>query len=119
VLAIKPIDAKKAAEAMEIPKGKEGNYTLNDSLADALALCRLLRAVPAKVNVIPFNPHEQSEFQRPNDDAVKRFQQVLFDHHIQVNVRRPRGDDIAAACGQLQGQAAGLWNEAGREAALQ
>ena len=92
---------------------------INDSIADALALCRLLRAVPAKVNVIPFNPHEQSEFQRPDDDAVKRCQQVLFDHHIQVNVRRPRGDDIAAACGQLQGQAGGLWNEAAREAALQ
>jgi len=77
---------------------------VNDSTADALALCRLLRGVPSKVNVIPFNPHPGSEFHRPADDAVKRFQQVLFDHKIQVNVRRPRGDDIAAACGQLQGQ---------------
>lgn len=78
---------------------------VNDSTADALALCRLLRGVPSKVNVIPFNPHPDSEFHRPSDEAVKRFQQVLFDHKIQVNVRRPRGDDIAAACGQLQGQA--------------
>lgn len=78
---------------------------VNDSLADARALCRVLRGVPSKVNVIPFNAHEHSEFQRPTEESVKQFQQVLFDHHIQVNVRRPRGDDIAAACGQLQGHA--------------
>lgn len=76
---------------------------VNDSVADAAALCRLLRGVPSKVNLIPFNPHPGSEFHRPSDDAVKRFQQVLFDHKLQVNIRRPRGDDIAAACGQLQG----------------
>jgi hypothetical protein len=68
---------------------------VNDSLADANALCRVLRGVPSKVNVIPFNPHPESQFERPTDEAVKRFQQVLFDHKIQVNVRRPRGDDIA------------------------
>jgi len=84
---------------------------VNDSGADALALCRLLCGVPSKVNVIPFNPHAESEFERPLDEAINRFQQVLFDHHIQVNLRRPRGDDIAAACGQLQGQAEGPWRE--------
>lgn len=78
---------------------------VNDSVVDATALCRVLRGVPSKVNVIPFNPHPESEFERPADEDVKQFQQVLFDHNIQVNVRRPRGDDIAAACGQLQGQA--------------
>jgi 23S rRNA (adenine2503-C2)-methyltransferase len=77
---------------------------VNDSEADARALCRALRSIPSKVNVIPFNPHPSSEFERPDDAAVKKFQQVLFDHKIQVNVRRPRGDDIAAACGQLQGE---------------
>ncbi len=84
---------------------------VNDSVADAAALCRMLRGVPSKVNVIPFNAHPESEFERPADEDVKRFQQVLFDHNIQVNVRRPRGDDIAAACGQLQGQADGRWRE--------
>lgn len=84
---------------------------VNDSVADANALCRVLRGVPSKVNVIPFNPYPESEFERPADEDVKRFQQVLFDHKIQVNVRRPRGDDIAAACGQLQGQAEGRWRE--------
>lgn len=80
---------------------------VNDSLADAKALCRLLRGVPSKVNLIPFNPHPESEFLRPADEAVQAFKQVLFDHQMQVNVRRPRGDDIAAACGQLQGEAQG------------
>jgi 23S rRNA (adenine2503-C2)-methyltransferase len=80
---------------------------VNDSAADAAALCHVLRGVPSKVNVIPFNPHPESAFERPAEADVKRFQQVLFDHNIQVNVRRPRGDDIAAACGQLQGQAQG------------
>ncbi|MBM2802607.1 MAG: Dual-specificity methyltransferase RlmN [Deltaproteobacteria bacterium] len=84
---------------------------VNDSVADATALCRVLGGVPSKVNLIPFNPHPESEFERPADADVKRFQQVLFDHNIQVNVRRPRGDDIAAACGQLQGQAEGRWGE--------
>jgi len=84
---------------------------VNDSVAHATALCRVLRGVPSKVNVIPFNPHPGSEFERPTDEDVKRFQQVLFDHKIQVNVRRPRGDDIAAACGQLQGQAEGRWQD--------
>jgi 23S rRNA (adenine2503-C2)-methyltransferase len=77
---------------------------VNDSEADARALCRALRGIPSKVNVIPFNPHPGSEFDRPDDAAVKKFQQVLFDHKLQVNLRRPRGDDIAAACGQLQGE---------------
>ena len=77
---------------------------VNDALEDAQALCQVLRGVPSKVNLIPFNPHPGSEFHRPTDEAVKRFRQVLFDHQLQVNVRRPRGDDIAAACGQLQGQ---------------
>ena len=91
---------------------------INDSVADAAALCRVLRGVQSKVNVIPFNPHPQSEFQRPDDEDVRRFQQVLFDHRIQVNIRRPRGDDIAAACGQLQGQAAGPRSEAFQEPSL-
>ena len=85
---------------------------VNDSLADAQALCKVLGGVPSKVNVIPFNPHPGSAFERPADQTVKCFQQVLFDHGIQANVRRARGDDIAAACGQLQGQAERHWRDA-------
>jgi 23S rRNA (adenine2503-C2)-methyltransferase len=76
---------------------------INDSPDDARQLCDLLRGVRCKVNVIPFNPHPESPFQRPSDSEVERFQEVLSARGVQVNVRRPRGDDIQAACGQLQG----------------
>jgi 23S rRNA (adenine2503-C2)-methyltransferase len=77
---------------------------VNDSVEDARQLCRLLEGVRCKINVIPFNPHPGSRFQRPTDAEVERFQQVLHESGIQINVRRPRGDDIQAACGQLQGE---------------
>ena len=77
---------------------------VNDSVEDAQNLSQLLRGIRCKVNVIPFNPHPGSAFQRPSDVDIERFQQVLQRHGLQVNVRRPRGDDIQAACGQLQGE---------------
>jgi 23S rRNA (adenine2503-C2)-methyltransferase len=79
-------------------------HGVNDSVEDAKALCQLLRDIRCKVNVIPFNPHPGSRYRRPDDSAVERFQQVLQAHGLQINVRRPRGDDIQAACGQLQGE---------------
>jgi 23S rRNA (adenine2503-C2)-methyltransferase len=77
---------------------------VNDAVADARQLCQLLEGIRCKVNLIPFNPHPGSRFQRPSDLAIEQFQQVLDRHGIQTNVRRPRGDDIQAACGQLQGE---------------
>jgi 23S rRNA (adenine2503-C2)-methyltransferase len=77
---------------------------VNDSVEDARQLCRLLEGIRCKVNVIPFNPHPGSRFQRPTDAEVERFVQFLHENGIQINVRRPRGDDIQAACGQLQGE---------------
>ena len=77
---------------------------VNDSEQNALELCGLLKGVRCKVNVIPFNPHPGSEFARPTAAAIERFQNVLREHGLQINVRRPRGDDIQAACGQLQGE---------------
>ncbi len=77
---------------------------VNDSEQAALQLCELLEGIRCKINVIPFNPHPGSEFRRPTAAAIERFQNVLHQHGLQVNVRRPRGDDIQAACGQLQGE---------------
>jgi 23S rRNA (adenine2503-C2)-methyltransferase len=77
---------------------------VNDSVEDARNLVKLLKGIPSKVNVIPFNPHPQSRFQRPSADEIARFQAVLNDAGLQINIRRPRGDDIQAACGQLQGE---------------
>ncbi len=85
---------------------------VNDSALEAQQLGELLRGIRCKVNLIPFNPHPESEFQRPSAAAVERFQQTLQERGLQINVRRPRGDDIRAACGQLQGE------EQGRRAAV-
>jgi 23S rRNA (adenine2503-C2)-methyltransferase len=77
---------------------------VNDSEQHAHQLAKLLQGIPSKVNVIPFNPHPGSAFLRPTDAEITRFQNVLHDAGVQINVRRPRGGDIQAACGQLQGE---------------
>jgi 23S rRNA (adenine2503-C2)-methyltransferase len=77
---------------------------VNDSVEDAQQLVQLLRGIRCKVNVIPFNAHAGSAFERPSEPEIEGFQRVLQDHGLQVNLRRPRGDDIQAACGQLQGE---------------
>ncbi len=98
--------------ALPLPRRKRITFEyvllrgVNDSVEDAENLCRLLRGIRCKVNVIPFNPHPGSVFERPTDTEIERFQQVLRKHGLQINVRRPRGDDIQAACGQLQGEVA-------------
>ena len=74
---------------------------LNDLAADAAELAGKLRGIRCKVNLIPFNPHEGSGYRRPPDSAIERFGETLRARGVQVNVRRPRGDDIQAACGQL------------------
>tara|TARA_R110000772_G_scaffold48089_1_gene109781 strand:+ start:4121 stop:5269 length:1149 start_codon:yes stop_codon:yes gene_type:complete len=83
-------------------------YTLiagvNDQLEHARELALLLAEFPCKVNLIPFNSFPQSDYQRPSGNAVSRFWQVLVDAGYIVTVRTTRGDDIAAACGQLVGQ---------------
>jgi 23S rRNA (adenine2503-C2)-methyltransferase len=79
---------------------------VNDSPEDALRLAKLLKGIKCKVNLIPFNPFPGSGFQRPDDAAVRRFQQVLLDHHYTAPVRESRGQDISAACGQLRERAA-------------
>jgi 23S rRNA (adenine2503-C2)-methyltransferase len=74
---------------------------VNDSLDDARRLARLLSGIKAKVNLIPLNPAAGIPYERPSDQRVDRFAQVLADRHITVSVRKSRGRDIRAACGQL------------------
>ena len=76
------------------------------SAEDALRLARLLRGIRCKVNLIPFNPFPGTEFRRPGEDSVRRFQAILLDHHYTAPVRESRGRDISAACGQLREQMA-------------
>jgi 23S rRNA (adenine2503-C2)-methyltransferase len=83
-------------------------YTLiagvNDQPEQARELAQLLKDFPCKINLIPFNPFDQSDYRRPSGNAVSRFWQVLVDAGYIVTVRTTRGDDIDAACGQLVGQ---------------
>ncbi|HUP65670.1 MAG TPA: 23S rRNA (adenine(2503)-C(2))-methyltransferase RlmN [Thermoanaerobaculia bacterium] len=95
-----------------LEKGREitAEYVLlqgwNDSPRDAETLARLLRGLRVKVNAIPFNPDPNlpAWMKRPSDAAIDRFAAALAENRIPVTVRRSRGDQIAAACGQLRGK---------------
>jgi 23S rRNA (adenine2503-C2)-methyltransferase len=93
-------------------------YTLlegvNDQSEHARELAELLRDVPCKINLIPFNTFAQSDYRRPSGNAVSRFWQVLVDAGYIVTVRTTRGDDIDAACGQLVGQVVDRTGRSGR-----
>ncbi|MDX1655482.1 MAG: 23S rRNA (adenine(2503)-C(2))-methyltransferase RlmN [Candidatus Competibacteraceae bacterium] len=77
---------------------------LNDSVEQARELVQLLKGIPSKVNLIPFNPFPGTEFRRSRPEAIARFQEVLMAYDLTTITRKTRGDDIAAACGQLAGQ---------------
>ena len=77
---------------------------VNDSLELAEELCELLRQLPCKVNLIPFNSFLESEYKTPSGNRVRRFQKYLQDNGYVTTIRSTRGDDIMAACGQLVGQ---------------
>ncbi len=77
---------------------------VNDSPKQALQLAHLLSDVPAKINLIPFNPFPGIEFKRSTSDAIGQFRDILYSNDIVTITRKTRGDDIDAACGQLAGQ---------------
>lgn len=75
---------------------------VNDSEADARELVRLIAGMPAKVNLIPFNPWPGTAFERSSRTAIERFARIVNDAGYASPVRKPRGQDILAACGQLR-----------------
>jgi len=77
---------------------------VNDSIKEAKALVKLIRHLPSKVNLIPFNPFPDSHFKRPQKAQIDAFRQILVDAGLITVTRRTRGSDIAAACGQLAGK---------------
>jgi 23S rRNA (adenine2503-C2)-methyltransferase len=83
-------------------------YTLMDQVNDrsvhARELAELLRDLPCKINLIPFNPFPGSDYKRVTNTALNRFRDILQGEGYTVTVRTTRGDDIAAACGQLAGE---------------
>ena len=101
-----------ALRAFPLEKGREitAEYVLlagwNDSPEDAGALARLLTGMRVKVNAIPFNPDPNlpAWMRRPGDGAIDRFSAELVRRGVAVTVRRSKGDEIAAACGQLRGK---------------
>jgi 23S rRNA (adenine2503-C2)-methyltransferase len=90
---------------------------VNDTPEDARRLVKLLTGIKAKVNLIPLNPAPGIPYDRPSDARVDRFAQILADRHITVSVRKSRGRDIRAACGQLIVEG-GTKKSAGQQLAL-
>ncbi|MDQ3185922.1 MAG: 23S rRNA (adenine(2503)-C(2))-methyltransferase RlmN [Pseudomonadota bacterium] len=77
---------------------------VNDSVTDARELAQLVRDTPCKFNLIPFNPFPSSGYKRSSSEAIRMFRDVLAQAGLITTVRKTRGDDIAAACGQLAGK---------------
>ena len=75
---------------------------INDTLADAKRLVRLMEGLRCKINLLPFNEIPGVPYRRPSDDTVQQFQQYLAQHGLSAFVRQSRGRDISAACGQLR-----------------
>jgi 23S rRNA (adenine2503-C2)-methyltransferase len=75
---------------------------VNDSIADAKELVRLLKGISAKINLIPFNPWPGTQYECSDWEQIEKFSQVVFDAGYASPVRTPRGRDILAACGQLK-----------------
>jgi 23S rRNA (adenine2503-C2)-methyltransferase len=75
---------------------------VNDSINEAKALVRLLKGIPAKINLIPFNPWPGSKYECSDWEQIEKFSQIVFDAGYASPVRTPRGRDILAACGQLK-----------------
>ena len=74
----------------------------NDTAEDAHRVAKLLKGIPSKVNLIPFNEHSGADFKRPSDETVLKFQKILQNQGYTATVRISRGRDILAACGQLR-----------------
>jgi len=100
-----------AARAFPLAHGKKVTFEyvllagVNDSDQDAERLPRLLAGIPCMVNLIPWNPFNGPQFERPSAERIRTFQELLRRRGMQSFIRTPRGDDIDAACGQLAARA--------------
>lgn len=78
---------------------------INDSIDDAKRLAGCLRSIKTKINLIPFNEHEGCDFKRPEESVILKFQEILIQNNYTTIIRRSKGEDIHAACGQLRAKA--------------
>jgi 23S rRNA (adenine2503-C2)-methyltransferase len=99
-----------ACRAFPLPRHRRITFAyvliagVNDSPEQARKLAKLLRGFRAKINLIPFNPHLELPYAAPPRERVSEFQEILREAHYPVFIRESRGQDIAAACGQLVGE---------------
>ena len=99
----------KEARSFPVPSRKRITFEyilikdVNDSPAHAEALAHLLKKVPCKINLIPFNEFPGTSLQKPDDNRILQFQSILHNHHFTAPIRMSKGSDIVAACGQLGG----------------
>jgi len=77
---------------------------INDGISHANMLCQLLRGLRVKINLIPYNPHLGSDFERPDQSVIDAFQKTLIKNNFTVIIRQSKGSDISAACGQLSSE---------------
>lgn len=108
-IAVLLASAKRYIEGLpDVRRKMTIEYTLIDQLNDrdehAHELVELLKDIPVKINLIPFNPFNLSNYKRVTNTALRRFQKILVDAGYTTTVRTTRGEDIDAACGQLAGQ---------------
>jgi len=84
--------------------GPDGRCAVDDHRQHARELVELLKILPCKINLIPFNPFEGSDYKRSSNSTISTFRKMLQDAGYTVTIRTTRGDEIGAACGQLVGQ---------------
>ncbi|MDP2961060.1 MAG: 23S rRNA (adenine(2503)-C(2))-methyltransferase RlmN, partial [candidate division Zixibacteria bacterium] len=75
---------------------------INDSKEQALELAKLVRGIPCKINLIPYNPVKNCPFKKPDEDSLQAFRDILYPRAPAVTLRKSKGEDIQAACGQLK-----------------
>lgn len=97
-----------ACRSLKLPKGRRITFEyvllagINDSKQDAMRLTKLLKGIPSKINLIPFNEFEGSAYKTPNFEDVLQFQNVLHNAGYTAIIRKSKGAEILAACGQLR-----------------
>ena len=102
-----------ACRTFPLPKGERITFEyvlikdINDRDRDARNLVRLLTGIPAKINLIPLNPHKGTQMSPPSKEIVRRFQDILLEKHFTAIIRESKGNDILAACGQLGSEGLG------------
>lgn len=79
---------------------------VNDTYDDAIRLIKLLKGIPLKINLIPFNPYTGAKYKRPHEDRVLEFQEILIKRGLTALIRKSKGAEICGACGQLIGRGA-------------